>query len=389
MQSILIFGGSILQHSIVVKCNLRGLRTIVIDPDPNALCKDVATIFEIVDGQDYEKTLAIAIRENVKGVLTASTDKPLVMMSRIAQTLNLPFISEKTAVVTTDKFLMKEVFLKNDLPCAEGVIIIKPSDYRGEFPAIIKPLDNSGSRGVIFCNSSNDILANFEEVLNFTNKDCLLIEEFIQGNEFSIEAIHYNGKHQIIALTEKETTPFPYNVELSHKQPANLSKKIKIQIQELIVRLGEAFNYVNCASHTEVKIRDNKIYIIETSPRLGGDFITSYLITHSTGVDIEDKLIDIALKQKPIFNFKLECSQITYLNFKPGNLVKNTLSQSNLLKKFPNIILFDFNLSIGDEIPEIKNSLDRYGFFIIQKTNDQDLGNIIFQIKEYIKKTIF
>ncbi|AEE20750.1 protein of unknown function DUF201 [Dokdonia sp. 4H-3-7-5] len=371
-QSILIFGGSILQRSLILKCKNRGLRTIVIDPDPNALCKKEATVFEIVDGQDYEKTLAIARRESICGVITAASDKPLVMMARVAETLKLPFISEETAIISTNKFLMKELFLKNNLPCAKGVELAAAKEYLGSFPVIIKPLDNSGSRGVVLCTTMDDLRVNFVDTFKYTKKNKLLVEEFIEGKEYSIEGLHFNGNHKVIAYTEKETTPFPYNVELGHKQPANLSDDIKLEISDLLCKIGRAFNFVNCASHTEIKIQNNQIYIIETSPRLGGDFITSHLTQLSTGSDIEDYLITISQRNLPKITSDVgKSSLIKFFEFNAGLTV---LEEWKSTIKDDSIVHLRVALNKGDVVPRIKNSLNRYGEVIFQ-------GNDIYNLE--------
>ncbi len=110
--AIMVFGVGELQRSIILKAKSAGLYVVGIDPNKNAACKDSVDAFEVVGPDDYETTLKIAIKYNVSAVLTASTDKPLLMMSRIAQALPLSFFSIETAIASTDKFLMKQRFLK-------------------------------------------------------------------------------------------------------------------------------------------------------------------------------------------------------------------------------------------------------------------------------------
>ena len=110
--AIMVFGVGELQRSIILKAKSAGLYVVGIDPNKNAACKDSVDAFEVVGPDDYETTLKIAITYNVSAVLTASTDKPLLMMSRIAQAIPLSFFSIETAIASTDKFLMKQRFLK-------------------------------------------------------------------------------------------------------------------------------------------------------------------------------------------------------------------------------------------------------------------------------------
>jgi carbamoyl-phosphate synthase large subunit len=360
-RSILIFGAAKLQRSLIEQANDMGLFTVGIDPDENAECKDILNVFEVVGGNDFEKTIEIAQKYNISGIITTATDKPLIMMARVAEFLHLPFFSVQTAINSTDKLLMKNVFMKNKIPCAKGVIVENLDEIVNvNFPVIVKPRDNCGSRGVIYCKDKNEVATAINEAMSFTKNKNVLVEEYIEGKEYSIESLHFQNETKIIQFTEKITTDLPYNVELGHNQPANLTDFEKLQIQELIVNIANAMNFVNCASHTELKINENGIIIIETSPRLGGDFITSHLVPLSTGINIEEALLQIAIGEKPVLNAALEKSAIVrFLNFERGTIGQLKLPKNP--EEHWDLEYFSFNLKVGDKIPSIKNSLDRYG----------------------------
>lgn len=386
-KSILIFGVGELQKSIIMRAKNMGLYVIGIDPCMDAVCKHEVDVFEIVDGQDYEGTLHIARKYNIKAVVTAATDKPLVMMARIAKELGLRFYSEETAKWSTDKFQMKERFLKYGIPCAHGRVIKHASEASDlEFPLILKPRDNSGSRGVILC---QDILAleqAMEETFQHTRLNTVLVEEFIEGLEYSIESLHYNGKCEVIQFTEKRTTPFPYNVELSHIQPANITEDQKNEICSLINKIGEALHYENCPSHTELKINSTGIYIIETSPRLGGDYITSTLTPLSTGINIEDQLLHIALGEDVDCNPKCSYySGIRFFAFNKNSVVKATPNKEVVLS-WPHVVDYSLKLSKNDYVNLITSSLNRYGHIILQTESRESMDEALNNYEKIITK---
>lgn len=392
-KSILIFGVGALQKSIIERCKLKGLFTIGIDPNENAVCKDIVDAFEIVEGNDYEGTLSVAEKYKISGIITAATDKPLVMMARIAVSLNLPFYSINTAELSSDKLLMKQKFEEADIPCAKGRLIEHSEDLTKisiDYPVIIKPRDNSGSRGVIFCKSAADLDNAVKEAFQFSKKDTVLVEEYINGKEYSIESLHYAGKAYVIQYTEKLTTEFPYNVELGHIQPADLSEEIKQEIKILISKISKILQFDNCASHTELKIINNNIKIIETSPRLGGDFISSTLVPLSTGINMEDILIDISSGSKLEDEFFIhkfsKCSEIVFFEFQEGKIID--IYDIDALKQIDNVISYSFDLRIGDNVNKITNSSNRYGYFICNATNKQNLINVIEKCKSTIHNTI-
>ena len=385
-KAIMIFGVGELQKSIIERAKKMGLFVVGIDPCTDAFCRASVDAFEVVGGQDYEGTLAVAHKYNICAIATAATDKPLVMMSRIAKKLNLPFYSEETAEISTDKFRMKECFRKAGIPCANGGLIKSIEEAEGlVYPVILKPRDNSGSRGVIFCNDKSELEAAFNEAMQYTRLDSVLVEEFIEGQEYSIESIHYNGKSEVIQFTEKRTTPFPYNVELGHIQPANISDEHKEQIRKIIADIAIALGFENCPSHTELKINKRGIFIIETSPRLGGDYITSTLTPLSTGVNIEDQLLNIALGKEVDTNTgRTERASAVHFFSLPEGTITSIDQQIETVKEWDGVEQFDFKLKPGDKVNKITSSLNRYGQFIVSGENRVCIENHIEKYSEAI-----
>lgn len=369
-KSVLIFGVGPLQKSIIGRAKKMGLYTIGIDPAANASCKDEVDAFEVVGGQDFEGTCAVVEKYGIDAIVTAATDKPLVMMARIAEKYGFPFYSVETAQWSTDKFQMKKRFELGDVPHAQGRLVSKVEEAEGlVFPVIVKPRDNSGSRGVKLCQNQEDLKTSIDEALENSKLDSVLVEEFIEGPEYSIEGLHHDGKSEVVQFTEKRTTEFPYNVELGHIQPANISDENKLKIHEIIAKIGKALNFVNCPSHTELKINDKGIFVIETSPRLGGDYITSTLTPLSTGVNVEDELLKIALGEKinPIPNV-VQYSGVRFFSFDEGSVIKHVPNEG-FVKTWPHVVDFSFNLNEGQTVNRITSSLNRYGHLTLTAGN--------------------
>ena len=367
----MIFGVGELQESIIKRAKAKGLFVVGIDPCADAVCLKAVDAFEVVGGQDYEGTLAVARKYNICAVVTAATDKPLVMMARVAKELGLPFYSKETAEISTDKFRMKECFRRCGIPCANGGLIKSIDEAEGlVFPVILKPRDNSGSRGVIFCNNKAEFEVAFNEAMQYTKLDSVLVEEFIEGQEYSIESLHYDGKSEVIQFTEKKTTPFPYNVELGHIQPADVSEEHKEQIRKIIADIAVALGFENCPSHTELKINERGIFVIETSPRLGGDYITSTLTPLSTGINLEDQLLNIATGA-PVDTKtgRVERASAVHFFSLPEGTITSIDPKINDIKDAEGIELFDFKLKAGDKVNKITSSLNRYGQFIVSGDN--------------------
>lgn len=390
-KSILIFGLGFLQKSLIARCKVKGLYTIGIDPCADAVCKDKVDVFEVVGGQDYEKTLEVAKRYNVAGVITTATDKPLVMMARVAEALKLPFFSVETAQWSTDKYLMKQRFELGGVPHAKGRLVKTAEEVEDlVFPVIVKPRDNSGSRGVKLCQSQEELRECINEAFEFSHLDMVLVEEFIEGQEYSIEGLHYDGKSEVIQFTEKKTTEFPYNVELGHIQPAVLSDNVKDEIRHIIEKIAKTLNFNNCGSHTELKIGPRGITVIETSPRFGGDFITSTLVPLSTGLNIDDLLIDISIGNKlsddDFKPKKNRCSGVVFFNLPEGIIKK--IGNLDELKTINGLHFYYFGLKEGDFVNVIKNSIDRYGDAVFVTDTREELEEDIEKFNQIVDNQI-
>ena len=358
-----------------------------------AMCRNLVDAFEVVGGQDFEKTVEVAERYNVKGIVTAATDKPLVMMARVAEKLQLPFFSVETAEWSTDKLMMKQKFQESGIPCANGFIlnsVDELTELKVDYPVVVKPRYNSGSRGGIYCNNLKEVEIAVKEALQYTKKGNVLIEEFIEGQEYSIEGIHYNGEHHVIQFTEKTTTDFPYNVEIAHIQPADISPQQQNKIKKLITQIGQTLGFENCASHTELKINSRGIYIIETSPRLGGGFISSMLVPLSTGFNMEDYLIDMSSKSNELSNELHICfnkfSGVVFFQLPYGYI--KSIGQIEEIKKIEGFHTYNFELVEGQRIPLIKNGLDRYGYSVFQADERDYLFKSMKKCNEVLAKEI-
>ena len=384
-KAVLIFGVGPLQQSIINRAKKMGLYTVGIDPCEDAACRGDVDAFEVVGGQDYEGTCAVVEKYGIDSIITAATDKPLVMMARIAEKYFFPFYSVETAQWSTDKFQMKQRFEFGDVPHAKGRLVKSIEETADMvYPVIVKPRDNSGSRGVKLCRTKEEIEQSIAEALEYSKLDSVLVEEFIDGPEYSIEGLHFNGKSEVIQFTEKKTTEFPYNVELGHIQPANISEENKQKIREIVSKIGVALKFENCPSHTELKINERGIFVIETSPRLGGDYITSTLTPLSTGVNIEDELLKIALGETISLTPRPnQYSGVRFFAFEEGGIIKH-IPDATFIKTWPHVVDFSFHLKEGDKVNQITSSLNRYGHLILTAGNRNTIEEVFDKYEKVI-----
>lgn len=383
---LMIFGAGMLQVSLIKTARKLGYYTIVIDPDSTAIGKSVADEFIVVSGSDFENTFNIANKNKVKGIVTAATDKPLLMMAKVAENLDLPFPSQAAIYNTINKFELKKILLENKIPCAKGVFTnlleinenLKHSDV--SFPIIIKPIDSSGSRGVYYCKTMEELIGVYSKCIEYSKFDKVLIEEYLEGPEISIEALIQDNNLCIIQITDKTVAPFPYTVEMGHLQPSRFQSAYGSEIYQVLNTVVKALNLNNCALHPEMKITKNGIKIVEIGPRLGGDFITSHLTPLSTGINMVEQLIKIAVGEK--INIDRKTNRYSSVLF--FDLSKTTTSTIQIKKKIKALNGYiescELYFSDQNDLPVITSSLERHGHVIFSADSLEELLSIKEQL---------
>jgi biotin carboxylase len=393
-KSIMIFGAGVNQLELIREARQMGIVTVVIDPQEDPPGKTEADFFYCVGGSDYETTKKIALRHNVNGIVTGQMEKPLRLMARLSEELGFIFNSQEVTDHCMDKWRMKESFRSGNIPCAEGILIRQgeaiPSALVPEmtFPLIIKPRDAFSSRGVYKCDNHDDVLTHLEESRYFSSGGDVLLEKFLEGREYSVEAITYQGETSVIQFTEKFITPYPNTVETGHLQPAGLSSPEKEVISSIVKKALVSLGIENSASHTEIMMTKSGPYVIETGARLGGDFIASYLTKASTGVSMDRAAIQVALGLKPDTVRKHEkYSMIRYIELPQGVTIKEVLPLDDIIN-YPGVVFAYLYVKQGDKIKRITHSALRPGCIIVSNDNKSDLLRLVEEMAEELKSRI-
>lgn len=311
---------------------------------------------------EKEKILEICKQEGVQGVTSFILESALPYVYYVSRGLGVPCNSLECEALTENKFTMREQLKKEgvSIPAYKAVKSVEEADGV-PFPVIVKPSDSGGSRGVTLVRGKKDLPSALERAYAWSPSRTALVEQFIEGREFSIEGITYQGKHYILQITDKETTGAPYFVELAHHQPANLNRQQWEAIENLTLKQLSALHIEYGASHTEIKMDDKGVpYIIEMGARMGGDYINSDMVRLSTGYDFVKGVIEIATGSFTIPAFPQKRHSGVY--FLCEETKDKVLPYIKEKEKYPFIVDAD----IWGEIQKVKCNSDRGGYFIYQ-----------------------
>lgn len=390
MKSIFILGASMLQVPAIKKAKEKGLYVYVLDYNPEAVGIQYADKFLCISTIDKQAVYEAALEYKPDYIITSTSDMPVSTAAWVNEKLGKKIdISFENSICATNKMFMRDRLKEMGVSIPlyfkihskeEFLETVKHFDNK----FIVKPCDNAASRGVIFVDKSkaNDFNRIFEYSKSFSRSGDILVEEFMEGDEVSVESFTVKGKTEVITITDKLVTPLPYFVELGHTEPSRHSSEIQEQIKELAIKAISAIGIITGPSHTEIKITPNGVKIVEIAARLGGDFITSKLVPLSTGVDLIEASIDAVIGEKVnLQRVKQNGAAIRYITANPG-IIKNILNVDEA-KKLPGIYEIEFYKKIGDEVVELTNSSDRIGHVI---AIGKDANEAEFNCNEAIKR---
>ena len=378
MKKLLVLAAGILQVPVIKRAKEMGYYVIAADGNPNAIGLQYADKPVVVNITSEEEVLHIAREEQIDGVIHPCSEVAMNVMGMLNDELSLSGISKDAAFRATNKHLMRRAFETFGAPSPKSFCFDDAESawncFGNELPndAILKPSRNSGSRGIAKIEkgiSKENFAELFERSKAESRDKTVMLEQFIEGPEFSVEIIVWDGIINVLTVTDKVTTGAPYFVELGHNQPS-------IYSSEMVEEIKEAAFF---------GVQDGKAYIMEIGARLGGDFISTELTHLSTGVDMVAAAINCALGiapcLEPIAPKQGVC--IRYFCPTPGKLV--SISNTELLND-EHVYLWEIYYKEGDIIPEVTSSLCRSGHLIVTEETPQ---KAIELAEKYIKEVVF
>ena len=394
-KKLLVLAAGILQVPIIKRAHEMGYYVIAADGDPKACGLAYADKAICANITDEEVMLKIAREEQIDGVIHPCSEVSMSVMGRINDEMGLAGISREQAIRATNKHLMREAFEKGNAPSPKSILTESAEDawnhLQNDFgtDAILKPSRNSGSRGIakVHCDmKKEDFTKAYNTAFEESRDKSVLIEQFIEGPEFSIEIIVWNGMVNVLTVTDKKTTEAPHFVELGHNQPSCFPQEDVDKLKNAAIAGVKALGVNNCACHAEAKLMDGKAYLMEIGARMGGDFISTVLTPLSTGIDMVAAAIDCALGIEPDLTAKSAPQGVCIRYFCPKPGILKSVSNTEVLND-THVYEWEIYHKIDDVIPEVTSSLCRSGHVIVtekipQKAialAEQLMNEVIFQ----------
>lgn len=394
MKKLMILGASVLQIPAILEAKKMGLYVIAVDMNPNAEGFSYADKKIVVSTTDTEKVLEEAIKNDIDGIITIASDRPMTTVAKVAKELNLIGISEDTAINATNKSKMRDALKINNVPIPMYFSATNYNEYiesinrikEKNLKCIVKPADNSGSRGIRFIDNydEKELRNIYDYCMNNSNSGKLVVEEYMNGPEVSVETISKDGVCHVIQITDKITTGAPYFVEMGHTQPSLLRSSVIEKIKKVTVDANHAVGITDGPSHTEIKVTEEGPKIVEIGARLGGDNITTHLVPYSTGVNMVEASVKIAIGENIDIHKKFnKASAIRYKNSDKGRIIEVTgIEHAKRVQGIKDVKIIH---GVGDYSDNIRSSNDRVGYVISQEDTAEKAIIACENALEYIK----
>ena len=392
---LLILAASIYQLEVISTAKRLGYYVITVDNIPSNPGHLLADKSYDIDITDHDAILAIAKNEQIDGVIAACTDVGVPTAAYISHCCQLTGPPWPESLILTNKIAFRRFLDKKDFPTPKYLELNNktyvPKKIFDKKKWIIKPNHSSGSKGIFILDSISDFQKRIPECLFFSPDGSAIMEQFIDGDQKTCEGIVKNSRVKNYVVTDRQTAAFPFTVTCGHKIPSNMIDEAVLN--DLIIQLDLIFSLLhvdNCLFDCDFVIYNDQVYILELTPRLGGNSL-SKLLKHALHFDMVEYGIQLACgnvepnicfkKPKPTAVILFGTRSSGRLNYnKEGFLWANR-------KKWVKHIMFDYDL--GSQVKSFINGRNRVGECIIVASSRDELDRRIQRINSCLDITTY
>lgn len=395
MAKIMVIAGGDWQTPIVRTIKKMGHQVICSNLYEDSPAFKYADYGEVANVLDKDANLEIAQKHMPDAVLTDQSDLAVPTVAYVAEKMGLKGIGEDKAKLFTNKYMMREFCEKNGFPypkyklCssyAEAVVFLGDV-LKGR--AIIKPVDSQSSRGIHVVHNVEELEVAYPDALQYSNSmNAVLLEEYIDGKEFTVDGIKTNEGYWVTAISKKNHYAYNPSIaqellfshydcdkEYEYDELRNINK-------EMVLKMDLPFGL----THAEYKYMNGQYYLIEIAARGGGTKISSDIVPIMSGINTNEILIDTLLgKERSVDVSYINdvCAMLGFFDFKPGRV--KAIEGVKTVQTYSGVQDIGLNLKPGDSIENAKDDRSRVGYYILWASNYEKLRELEKKVKDTIR----
>jgi len=387
VRSVLFVGAGRHQRRAILRAQELGHRVVAVDRNADAPGLVEADVAEVVDFSDVERVVEVARRERVDGVLTVSADRAVPVVAAVAEALGLPGIGTETAHAMTHKVAMRRRLAEAGVPQPRFAAVRTLHEARTAlgtvgYPAVLKPADSGGQRGVFLLQSWDDVEAHLHAALADSPTQEAIVESFHDALELNGLALAIGGEVTPLTLSDRLRPPgIGFGVGWIHVYPARIDEAALAEAEDIVVRAVRALGLRDGIAFPQLLVSaDGTVRVIEVAARIPGGQMAD-LARHAVGVD----LVEVALLQALGLEVPAALAgprhrqplAIRFLTAEPGPLPTGRVQGWSGLERvlaFPGVVQADVFLTRGETIRPVRLDGDRRGYVIaVADTSDEAL----------------
>jgi biotin carboxylase len=376
-ETVLFVGAGRHQRRALQRVKELGVRLVTVDRNPEAPGLEIADFAEVVDFADVEAVGEVGRRHGVDGVMTFAADRAVPVVAGVAEALGLPGIGTETAHLMTNKIAMRRRLADVGVPQPRFAAIrhVREVGAAAEavgFPAVLKPADSAGQRGLFLVASADDVERHLHAALAQSIEEEAILESYHAGLEVNGLLVARGGEVTVVTLSDRRRAAGAgFGVALAHVYPSTLFGDALAEVERVGRSTVHALGLRDGIAYPQVIWGDDGVArLIEVAARIPAGQMDS-VARYGVGVD----LVEIALRQalgRPVPDELVELEKqqpmaIAFLTAQPGPLPTGQLVRVGGLDKvlaFPGVVEADLYFQAGETIRPVQVDGDRRGYVI-------------------------
>ncbi len=394
-KKVMILGAGIGQIPFICICKQKGYNVIVISPQKDEPGFEFSDQNYYIDTRNKEQILEIAKYENIDAILSDQTDVAMPTVAYVSEQMGLKTIGYEKSIQFSDKYIMRQQ--------AKEIGISVPNFFKArtleeaeekiktlQLPVIMKPVDSSGSKGVVKLNFVKDLYNNFESTRAYSRSGYVIIEEFIVGREYLVDGLALEGKYINTDLGLKEHFDKEGNY-ISKMCMLISAEAIFDETEKAILdtnkKLVEGLELSFGITHGEYIVSDidQKVYLVEIAARGGGIYVSSHLTPIASGINVNEIIIDYIVSNKivDIEKLQLEKKVSAWMCFAlQEGIVKEIINKEKLYDIEGVFKVCLDKMRVGKKVSTLSDDASKYGPILIKAKDREDCYDKINKIRK-------
>ena len=348
------------------------INPVVFDMDAEAPGRVIAHRFVQMSTRDIDgcvrEAKKLSQEMSIHGAITAGTDASRAV-SAIAAALDLPGIRYSDAEAASNKVLMRKRLRKAGVPVPDFFPVWNLKEARDGLdelgcPAVLKPAENMGARGVIKIRDRSELVAAYRHAKKHSTTGEMILEQYMEGPELSVDALTFNGEFWITGVADRIIDKEPFFIERGHNMPSAMDASILQEVERVMIAGMKALGIHTGAGKGDIKVTPQGVKIGELAARLSGGWMSSHTYPIHSGVQLYRAAIEIATGQRPT-NLKPNRNRIVIergLFSSPGRII--SLSGDQAMRQVPGVEEVILTKKPGQIMQELTSNIDKVGHVI-------------------------